>query len=98
MSRYPSNSVGRFDQQFAETEGERNERLSRKRQAPSDLDRLHEKENDIARLMTENMRLRRALDQISREGECVYARRLALNALDGRDPSHLSQPRGDATE
>jgi hypothetical protein len=31
MSRYPSYEAGRFDQQFAETEGERNERLRRKR-------------------------------------------------------------------
>lgn len=31
MSRYPSEDVSRFDQQFAETEDERNERLSAKR-------------------------------------------------------------------
>lgn len=28
MSRYPSEDTARFDQQFAETEGERNERLA----------------------------------------------------------------------
>ena len=87
MSRYPSIGAERFDQQFAETESERNERLRRKRlkasAGTSDLDRLIEKENEIARLMTENIRLHRVLDQISREGECVYARRLALAALTG---------------
>lgn len=80
MSRHPSPGTGRFDQQFSESESERNERLRRKR-SDDDLDSMHRKENEISRLMTENIRLRRALDQISREGECVYARRLALNAL-----------------
>lgn len=32
MSRYPSESVERFDQQFRETEGERNARLREKRE------------------------------------------------------------------
>lgn len=31
--RYPSEDVARFDQQFAETEDERNDRLRRKRKA-----------------------------------------------------------------
>lgn len=31
MSRYPSEDVARFDQQFAETETERNERLKARR-------------------------------------------------------------------
>ena len=31
MSKYPSEDVARFDQQFAETEDERNERLRAKR-------------------------------------------------------------------
>jgi hypothetical protein len=87
MSRYPSSGVERFDQQFAETDSERNERLRRKRlktsAETSDVDRLLLKENEIARLMTENIRLRGVLDQISREGECSYARRLALKALGG---------------
>lgn len=66
MSRYPSYGIERFDQQFAETEGERNERLRRKRSAQmSDLDRLHSKENEIARLMTENIRFRTALQRIA---------------------------------
>lgn len=33
MNRYPSEDVARFDQQFAETEDERNARLRRKRKA-----------------------------------------------------------------
>lgn len=31
MSRYPSEDVARFDQQFAETEWERNDRMARRR-------------------------------------------------------------------
>ena len=32
MGRYPSEDVARFDQQFAETEQERNDRLRRRRE------------------------------------------------------------------
>ena len=31
MSRYPNEDIARFDQQFAETESERNERQRRRR-------------------------------------------------------------------
>jgi PBP1b-binding outer membrane lipoprotein LpoB len=60
--------------------------------ASTDLDALHQKENEIAGLTSENLRLRRVLDQISREGECVYARRLALDAV---STSPLSSQQGN---
>jgi len=40
MSRYPSESVRRFDQQFAETPAERNDRLHKARDSRA-IDALH---------------------------------------------------------
>jgi hypothetical protein len=73
MSRYPSNGVERFDQQFAETESDRNDRLRRRRLKTSpemsDLDRLHAKENEIARLMAALIRI----DAINDNPACFNA-------------------------
>jgi hypothetical protein len=96
MSRYPSSGVERFDQQFAEAKSDRSERLRRKR-APttmSDLDRLHAKENEIARLMTALTRILGALKpaDIAANVETVgKAREIACAALAGETTPGLDE-------
>ncbi len=41
MGRYPSDDVARFDQQFAETQSERNARLRAKRKGLASKDAMH---------------------------------------------------------
>jgi hypothetical protein len=86
MSRYSSIGVERFDQQFAENESERNERLRRKRLKASagisDVDLLLVKENEIARLMTTLVRIQGVLRSADNaENVVTVALEIASSAL-----------------